>query len=192
VFHFVRQQYGWVMLYRAKAGESGTWSRRLDAATIYIATLHPLAMWHAHLPRSFRWMIDGDFAPLPEWLPLVTGPIWASLLIAYFARSLWQGLKLGHWNPGKDLVVATTALCWYIGIVVFYSDYAFHGDQRRHSRHPVFCDRLPRVAALPRYKRGDLALAAAADFRRRRLGACVRRRAVLGPRRVERSRRSVR
>jgi hypothetical protein len=125
VFHFVRQQYGWVMLYRAKAGETGRWSRRLDAATIYIATLHPLAVWHAQLPRRFRWMIDGDFTGLPDWLPWVTGPLWAGLLIAYFARSIRRGVTERFWNPGKDLVVATTALCWYVGIVVFNSDYAF-------------------------------------------------------------------
>ncbi|HVJ69842.1 MAG TPA: hypothetical protein VM510_17825 [Caulifigura sp.] len=125
VFHFVRQQYGWVMLYRAKGGETGSWSRGLDAATIYMATLHPLAVWHAELPRRFRWMIDGDFAALPGWLPRVTGPLWAGLLVTYFGRSLWNGLRRGRWNPGKDLVVATTAVCWYVGIVVFNSDYAF-------------------------------------------------------------------
>ena len=31
----------------------------------------------------------------------------------------------GFLNIGKDIVVATTAICWYIGIVVFNSDYAF-------------------------------------------------------------------
>src|SRR5690606_8885720 len=29
------------------------------------------------------------------------------------------------WNPGKDVVVLTTALCWYIGIVAINSDFAF-------------------------------------------------------------------
>jgi hypothetical protein len=28
-------------------------------------------------------------------------------------------------NPGKDLVVGTTAAAWYVGIVAFDSDYAF-------------------------------------------------------------------
>ncbi len=125
VFHFVRQQYGWVMLYRAKAGETGTWSRRLDAVTIYLATIHPLAVWHANLPRQFRWMIDGDFAALPAWIPWVTGPLWAASLAAYGLHSLERGWRHGTWNPGKDLVVFTTALCWYVGIVTFNSDYAF-------------------------------------------------------------------
>src|SRR5262249_61147444 len=31
----------------------------------------------------------------------------------------------GRANPGKDIVVLTTAVCWYVGIVAFNSDYAF-------------------------------------------------------------------
>ena len=61
VFHFVRQQYGWVALYRAKAGERVAWERRLDNAAIYLATVFPLAYWHAHLPRQFTWFIEQDF-----------------------------------------------------------------------------------------------------------------------------------
>ena len=63
VFHFVRQQYGWVALYRRKNGEGpeGALSRRLDAAVVYGATLTPLLFWHAHLPRRFQWFLQGDF-----------------------------------------------------------------------------------------------------------------------------------
>src|SRR5204863_8926464 len=57
--------------------------------------------------------------------PWITGPIWAFSLFTYSATSLWRGLRLGQWNPGKDLVVATTTLCWYVGLVAFNSDYAF-------------------------------------------------------------------
>src|SRR5919107_1174942 len=42
VFHFVRQQYGWVALYRARAGERGTLGRWIDTAAIYAATVYPL------------------------------------------------------------------------------------------------------------------------------------------------------
>src|SRR5215210_1759525 len=55
VFHFVRQQYGWVALYRARACESGRAGWVLDSAAVYMATLYPLAYWHAHLPRRFWW-----------------------------------------------------------------------------------------------------------------------------------------
>jgi hypothetical protein len=38
---------------------------------------------------------------------------------------LYQYYAKGFANPGKDIVVFTTAVCWYVGIVVFDSDYAF-------------------------------------------------------------------
>ena len=38
VFHFVRQQYGWVMLYRSKCGERDRLGRWIDTAAIYLAS----------------------------------------------------------------------------------------------------------------------------------------------------------
>ena len=51
LFHFIRQQYGWVSLYGRKARASSL-ERGLDAAAIYAATLGPVVWWHAHLPRE--------------------------------------------------------------------------------------------------------------------------------------------
>lgn len=121
VFHFVRQQYGWVMLYRAKCGERDRPGRWLDTLTIYLATVYPLVHWHAHLPRRFAWFLRGDFAELPAACADALEPIYWAALAAYFARSAWRRVP----NPGKDVVVLTTAACWYVGIVVFDSDYAF-------------------------------------------------------------------
>ncbi len=129
-FHFVRQQYGWVALYRRKSGENGepgaAWERRLDAAAVYGATLAPLVWWHARLPRRFHWLIAGDYAGgLPAW----AGPAALATFGAVFA--LWVGkeaFRLAAGRPvswGKVLVVVTTALVWHLGIVVFDSDYAF-------------------------------------------------------------------
>jgi hypothetical protein len=125
VFHFVRQQYGWVALYRAKCGERGRLGWWIDAAAIYLATLYPLAWWHAHLPRAFWWFRAGDFAEAPQLLAEALRPIYWTALALYAARSLARGLRHGFWNPGKDVVVATTAACWYLGIVALDSDFAF-------------------------------------------------------------------
>jgi hypothetical protein len=160
VFHFVRQQYGWVAMYRAKAGEDRSGIRKnsdgeqpgsgirknsdgsasttseflriqlrfgkwIDTAAIYLATLYPLIYWHAHLPRKFWWFLKGDFAGVPVIAEQVVAPFYWLALAAYAARSLYCGLKLGRWNPGKDIVLATTAVCWHVGIITFNSDYAF-------------------------------------------------------------------
>ncbi len=124
VFHFVRQQYGWMMLYRAKVGEQDAWGRRIDAAAIYAATLYPLLYWHAHLPRAFWWFLPHDFIALPQQVSQFALPLYVGCLIAYAVRAVLDS-KNGQRNPGKHIVLITTAVCWYVGIVLFNSDYAF-------------------------------------------------------------------
>ena len=52
-------------------------------------------------------------------------PIYVLALAAYFGKSIYLYFTTGFLNIGKDIVVATTAVCWYVGIVFFNSDYAF-------------------------------------------------------------------
>jgi hypothetical protein len=126
VFHFIRQQYGWVMMYRARNGERDRAGRWLDGAAVYIATLYPLIWWHAQLPRKFSWMRDGDFvAGLPHQLVAPARILYIALLAAYVIRALAQIARGDSVSWGKHLIVATTVACWYIGIVATNSDYAF-------------------------------------------------------------------
>jgi len=128
VFHFVRQQYGWVALYRARAGERDRLGRWIDSAAIYMATLYPLIYWHVHL-RAFGWFNkydDGnEFVSIPDLAERIAWPVYVTALSVYAIRALYQWCIAGRPNPGKDVVVLTTALCWYLGIVTFNSDYAF-------------------------------------------------------------------
>ena len=125
VYHFVRQQYGWVAMYRGKAGEQPGLGKWIDTTAIYLATLYPLIYWHAHLPRNFWWFLPGSFTGIPLIVEQIAAPFYWSALTAYATRSLYRGWKLGLWNPGKDIVLVTTAVCWHVGIITFNSDYAF-------------------------------------------------------------------
>lgn len=126
VFHFVRQQVGWVALYQRDEPLLTPWDRRLDRATTYAATLWPLLWWHAHLPRPFSWFVAGDFAALfPPWLPDLAFPLYAGLLLAFLLRQLWLAVRERRFAAGKVLVVGTTAASWYLAIVAFQSDWAF-------------------------------------------------------------------
>ncbi|HET9529151.1 MAG TPA: hypothetical protein VFQ92_02280, partial [Blastocatellia bacterium] len=125
VFHFVRQQYGWVALYRARAGERDRAGRWIDTAAIYMATVYPLIYWHTHLPRNFWWFLPKDFAAIPALVEPVAKTIYLAALAAYAINVFYRWIALSRTNPGKDIVVATTAICWYVGIVAFDSDYAF-------------------------------------------------------------------
>ncbi len=127
VFHFVRQQYGWVALYRAKAHENVRWERYIDNAAIYLATIYPLIYWHTGLPRQFQWfaMDRGElFFNFPATIAQVAAAVYWIVMAAYFVKSVYLWNR-GRPNLGKDIVVATTAVCWYVGIITFNSDYAF-------------------------------------------------------------------
>lgn len=124
VFHFVRQQYGWVNLYRAKLLEKSNLTWWIDAAAIYLATVYPLAFWMTN-QRNFNWFVANDFFVLPSIIEKVLFPIYVLALTTYFGKSIYLYFKDGFLNVGKDIVVATTAVCWYVGIVALNSDYAF-------------------------------------------------------------------
>jgi hypothetical protein len=66
----------------------------------------------------------------------------------YLFRSAYRGLALGSWSPGKDLLVGTTALCWYVGIVATDSDYSF-------TVMNVFIHGIPYMALIYAYGRSE-------------------------------------
>jgi hypothetical protein len=125
VFHFVRQQRGWVALYRRKLNETEAVGKWIDASAVYLAAIYPLVYWHTNLPRNFEWFVQNDFGALPQILAEIAFPIYVLALSLYFFKSLYLAFFKNFYNPGKDIVVATTAICWYLGIVAFNSDYAF-------------------------------------------------------------------
>jgi hypothetical protein len=125
VFHFVRQQYGWMALYRARAGDRSRRGAWIDGATIYAATLYPLVWWHAHLPRRFDWFAPGDFMTgPPRRIADVAAVLYVACLCAYLLRALRQAVR-GPVPWGKHLLVVGTAATWYVGIVVCDDDAAF-------------------------------------------------------------------
>ncbi len=124
VFHFVRQQYGFVRIYRHRAGETGSVDRRLDQAAIYATMLYPLVFWHADPDRPFAWFVEGDFVGLPAWTAAAAVWLYASVLGAFLVRQAWWAAR-GAFNPGKVGVVLSTAATWFVGIVLLDSDFAF-------------------------------------------------------------------
>ena len=132
VYHFMRQQYGWIALCsrRAPAPRGAHLDRWLDGAAVYIGTLYPIVYWHAHLPRRFHWFVPQDFfLTAPGWLASVFHVAWLGIGALWLLR---QGQRvIVEWNgerplpATKLLVMGSTWLSWYVGIVCFNSDYAF-------------------------------------------------------------------
>ena len=125
VLHFVRQQYGFVMVYRHRAGERGGADAVLDKAAIYAAMLYPLAYWHATPDRAYTWFVAGDFLTLPRWTAGAAGLVYGAVLVAFAARQAQRAWRREPVSWGRIGIVASTAATWYTGIVAFNSDFAF-------------------------------------------------------------------
>lgn len=125
VFHFVRQQYGFMRLYGQFENDTPTWARNLDGAAIYAATLYPLVYWHTHLPRAFDWFVNGDFIHLPPSIESTARGLYIATLLAYAAKELWLLRARARINVPKNLVLTGTALAWWAGIVHFNGDLTF-------------------------------------------------------------------
>lgn len=126
VHHFVKQQVGFVALYRHGGGENSEWSRRLDHAAVYTATLVPIAWWHTRLPLSFEWFTEGDFlGPWPAELMTVLWPAYGAVAAVWLVFRAREVHRARRWNAGRDLTMLATWTMWGVGIVVLDSDYVF-------------------------------------------------------------------
>lgn len=125
VFHFVRQQYGFLMLYARAERTLPSWCRRLDQIAIYGATLFPLLYWHTHLPRQFVWFIDGDFLALPPILWKLALPLYAALCLAYLVKEAWLRFRGLPFNAPRNAIVLGTGLSWFFGIILTDGDLVF-------------------------------------------------------------------
>lgn len=125
VFHFIRQQYGFIRLY-TRSDILSTRDHWLSNLLVYLATAYPIIYWHCHQPRNFHWFMDGDFLPgLPLLLSKLVGSAYLIVIFVYLVNEvgrLSRGLPL---NIPKNAIIIGTALSWYVGIVYFNDDMAF-------------------------------------------------------------------
>ncbi len=125
VFHFVRQQYGFMRLY-SRYEQKKTWVEKIDTITVYSATLYPLLYWHLNGPRNFNWFIKNDFAYLNAgWFMNILTPAYFLLLAIYIGSSIYTFIKTRVFNIPKFTIIAGTVVSWYFGIVYFNGDMAF-------------------------------------------------------------------
>lgn len=122
VFHFVRQQYGLMMIYGRKENPH---FKLVDKLAIYSATIYPLLYWHLH-ERNFDWFIDGDFFRLEiNGLSMLAALIYAAILLIYLGKEILLWRQGYSFNWPRNLMLLGTALSWMVGIVIFDNDIAF-------------------------------------------------------------------
>jgi len=128
VFHFMRQQFGFMAIYRKKNNpDSGDLPFYLDKYAVYFFTLIPVAYWHfTEQKRVFSWFIENDFFFFKNQS---VADILLVLLALYFFvwifAHIYTYFKKKFFDLGKFLFLLSTAITWYFGIVYFNSDLIF-------------------------------------------------------------------
>jgi hypothetical protein len=125
VFHFIRQQYGFLRIYSRREPHSKLFGR-IDTVTIYAAAVYPVLFWHLHPDRQFEWFVKGDFYQFQaEGAATAAGILYGLILVLYLLKEailIWQTKTF---NLPRNLIVAGTAVSWYFGIVHYNGDLVF-------------------------------------------------------------------
>jgi hypothetical protein len=124
VFHFVRQQYGFMRLYSRK--EKTLIYKFVDSLAIYSATIYPILHWHLNLTAKLSWFVAGDFIAFHN--PLISDLLWWTYLVilaVYVGKEVLVSIITREVNIPRNLIIAGTYLSWYVGIVAFQADLLF-------------------------------------------------------------------
>ncbi len=124
IYHFVRQQYGFLMLYR-RGEPVGDLNYRIDQIAIYMATVYPLVYWHTY-GRNFQWFSEFEVFRIPYvWPEHVCRAIYVLSLGSFAIKEFQRWRATGTFNLGKCLLLAATAAAWGTAIIVFNADLTF-------------------------------------------------------------------
>lgn len=118
VYHFIKQQLGFVMIYASKEEWRKAIDRIMDKSMSWLITGVPILYWWSHLDsRNYIWFMRGEFIKLPEvifpivWMILI---LYALVYIAFECLRVFQGRGV---NILKYAYILMTFFVWFNGIV---------------------------------------------------------------------------
>lgn len=123
VFHFIRQQYGFMRLYARFENKSNAWK---DNFVVYTATIYPMVYWFLSPNRQFNWFVENEFFQFeyPIFLKVCTW-IYGIIILFYGVFTIYTSIKEQFFNFPKHAIIIGTILSWYFGIVYFNNDLIF-------------------------------------------------------------------
>ncbi|MBW2523358.1 MAG: hypothetical protein JRI23_04255 [Deltaproteobacteria bacterium] len=118
IFHFIKQLYGFVAIYRLRAGERAPFDYHLDKIAVWVGALGPVLWWHASPRRQFDWFNAGEsfLVRLPPEIISDLTVVYGSVALVYVGRQLQVFVARRHFNAGKNLLMSATWLTWAVGI----------------------------------------------------------------------------
>lgn len=138
IFHFVQQQWGFIALYKARAGEHRRFDYYLDRWALWASALGSVLLWHASPQRQFDWFNAGEsfiFRIDPAFhRDLQLGM--AAIAVAWVFRQGQLVARGERLNVGKCLWMVCSWVSWVVGISLSNHPFVsaaflnlFHGPQ---------------------------------------------------------------
>lgn len=125
VFHFIRQQYGFMRLY-TRYEEKNKISVLSDNLAIYASTGYPMLHWFFSPERKFNWFVENEFFRFQSAFVLqMLFWIYILIIIGYVVYTIYKSTISKLFNVPKNAIILGTALSWYFGIVYFNDDLIF-------------------------------------------------------------------
>lgn len=125
VYHFIRQQYGFMRIYSRRENYS-KYQVLIDKAAIYYAAAYPILFWHMHAPRNFNWFVEGDFLYFESrWLSTAALALYMLVITIYLVKEITVIIRTKSFNIPRNAIIAGTFISWYFGIVHYNGDLAF-------------------------------------------------------------------
>ena len=118
--HFIKQQVGFVMLYKGMSGERSSLDYRLDKWAIWLGALGPLALWHADPAAAFEWFgAEEDFAlRVPLGFAHATVGLMVAVQVSWVTRQVWLRTNGRQLSTPKVVWVLGSWVSWWMGVQV--------------------------------------------------------------------------
>jgi len=118
IYHFAKQQYGFIAIYKAKAQERSLFDYRLDKLTLWTGAFGPVLLWHATPLSQFDWFDGGErfLIRLPEEAELLIAAAMAITGTVWVVRQVQAYVLDRRFNVGKTLWMVGAWVSWWIGV----------------------------------------------------------------------------
>jgi hypothetical protein len=127
LYHVVRQQIGFVHITFLKDPNKEVEDRKWDRGIIYLMTIACALYWFSHFEQTGKdfYFTKGDVFAIPSFIGDVAIKLMWCGVIAYFIREVGKFRKYGQLNIAKYIVVSTTFIHWYLGLVATHYLFLF-------------------------------------------------------------------
>lgn len=120
VFHFIKQQFGFIKIYSKTDGPKTKTESKLEDALVYLTMFTPVFYWHTKaFDYEYKWVSMFIKSPIFDYLFWIAAMAYIITLGFYIKNEIARTRRNQMFNIPKNLALFTAAMSW--GIVSFLS-----------------------------------------------------------------------